>query len=663
LFGTDASGEPVTTIRNNGSPANRVDLVILGDGYTAGQLAKYAADVEAAVQGFFADEAFREYQLYFNVHRIDVTSAESGADHPERLPPVFRNTALDATYNCASIQRLICVNTTKVNSVVSASVPVGSRDMILVLVNDPEYGGSGGAIAVSSIHALAIEIVLHEVGHSVGLLADEYWDAGPPFCVPGEPPEVNVTQQTNRTLIKWKNWIEPTTPIPTPGMTPGVPGLYVGGQYCATQKFRPTHASKMRFLNVPFEQINTEQLVKRIYNWVSPLESSEPTASNLTLSQGETRQFSVTMPTPFTHVLEVSWTVDGAPAGTGTSFTLDAKMFGLGNHVVGVTIRDLTPMVRTDPEGLLNERRTWSVTIGVGVATRGDDLVVDFGSSGLWLRYNSFLWRQLHAANPEETASGDVDGNGQADLIVDFPGSGVWVWLNNSSWFPLHPSNVASLVTGDLDGNGKSAVLLDFPGSGLWIWRYERGWVHLHSLSPSLMVTGDLDGDRRDEVIINFPGAGIWIWATTASWRLLHPSNATSMALGDLDGSGRADLLIAFSSSGIWVWRNNAVWSQLHSLSPSLMATGDLDGNRQREAIIAFPDAGLWVWQNDTSWWQLHPQNAEALTSADLDSNGRADAVIDFGGAGLWQWVNNAFWVQLHPVSAEGIVSGNLDGN
>ncbi len=94
----DVWGEPVTTIRNNGNPDNRVDLVILGDGYTAGELTKYAADVEAIVQGFFADEAFREYQRYFNVHRIDMTSNQSGADHPDRTPQVFRDTAVDATY-------------------------------------------------------------------------------------------------------------------------------------------------------------------------------------------------------------------------------------------------------------------------------------------------------------------------------------------------------------------------------------------------------------------------------------------------------------------------------------------------------------------------------------------------------------------------------------
>src|SRR5689334_6002111 len=72
-----AFGEPVTTIRNNGDPANRVNMVILGDGYTSAELGKYAADAENAVTGFFAQEPFKEYQRYFNVFRVDVVSAES----------------------------------------------------------------------------------------------------------------------------------------------------------------------------------------------------------------------------------------------------------------------------------------------------------------------------------------------------------------------------------------------------------------------------------------------------------------------------------------------------------------------------------------------------------------------------------------------------------
>jgi len=363
-------GEPVTAIRNNGSSANRVDLVILGDGYTSAELGKYATDAEQAVRGFFAQEPFKEYQKYFNVLRVDVTSAQSGADHPEDAPPVSRNTAFDATYNCGGIERLICINILKVQAVLGNSVQADQRDIVLVLVNDTEYGGSGGSISVASLNAAVIELVLHEVGHSFGLLADEY-ETQPPACNNAvEPSEANATRQTNRNLIKWNagggppnGWINPATPVPTTSATPGTPGLYQGAKYCPTGLFRPTNNSKMRSLGFPFEQINEEQLVKRIYNWVSPLDSSAPLPSNITLELGNNQAFKVAVPTPNTHSLSATWYVDRSPVVRGLAFTFNSARFGAGRHTVQVVVEDPTPKVRNDPADVLREARTWNMTV------------------------------------------------------------------------------------------------------------------------------------------------------------------------------------------------------------------------------------------------------------------------------------------------------------
>ena len=164
--------EPTTLIQDNGPSSNRLDIVVLGDGYTAAELGAYAADVDTLMQQVIATAPYDEYQPYINVHRIDVTSNESGADHPEI--DEFVDTALGATYFCASIQRLICVDFAAVTAVLNASVALDGRDIVLVLVNDPEYGGSGGAYAVVSTNVSAAEIMLHEIGHSFGFLADEY---------------------------------------------------------------------------------------------------------------------------------------------------------------------------------------------------------------------------------------------------------------------------------------------------------------------------------------------------------------------------------------------------------------------------------------------------------------------------------------------------------
>ncbi len=369
-----AWGEPVTTIRDNGDAANRVDFVILGDGYTADEMTKYANDVENAVNGFFNQEPFREYQNYFNVHRVDVISNESGASHP----PVYKDTAFDAYYNCGDIGRLICIGNSKVDTVLSNSVNSDQRDMVLVLVNDTKYGGSGGAFAVASTNSACIELVLHEEGHGFGLLGDEY--AGT-CSFRREPRAPNVTMETNRDLIKWNigggpptGWIDTATPIPTDGPSDGIPGLYEGAGYCSTGKYRPTFNSKMRSLYRPFEQINEEQLVKRVYNWVSPMDSSIPSESELTLQVDEIQLFQVGVLEPLTHALDVEWYVDDQYQSNSLQFTFDSNTFEQGLHTIEVVIRDSTSKVRYDPANVLTEQRSWtiSVTLSCDVDSDGD---------------------------------------------------------------------------------------------------------------------------------------------------------------------------------------------------------------------------------------------------------------------------------------------------
>lgn len=403
-------GEPVTTIRNNGSSANRIDLVILGDGYTNAELGKYATDAEKAVQGFFAQEPFKEYQKYFNVQRVDVTSAESGADHPENNPPISKNTAFDATYNCGNIARLICVNVSKVQTVLNNSVAANQRDIVLVLVNDTKYGGSGGSVTVASLDPAVIEIVLHELGHSFGLLADEYDYTPPPCDKTVEPPEANATREKNRNRIKWNagngpptGWIDPSTPIPTTSTNPGAPGLYEGAKYCGTGLFRPTYNSKMRTLGPPFEQINEEQLIKRVYNWVSPIDSSSPSSSNITLAPGKNQAFQVTVPKPNTHSLSVKWYVDKLPVAEGLTFTFNSAKFKAGPHTVQVVVEDPTSKVRNDLGDVLREQKTWNITVNAPVlkcfgenativgnegsnilqGTPGNDIIVGLGGNDI----------------------------------------------------------------------------------------------------------------------------------------------------------------------------------------------------------------------------------------------------------------------------------------
>ncbi len=528
---TDVSAEPYETIINNGSPQNRVDIAVVGDGYTAAQLAQYRTDVQQFFQGVFAQEPYREYQRYYNVHRIDVTSNQSGADHPERVPPVFVDTAFDSTYNCQNIQRLICSNTTKVNQVVGASLPANHFDVILVLVNDTEYGGSGGSIAVASINSAGVELILHEVGHSFGLLADEYAGGGP-SCNPNiEPSEPNATRETQRTSIKWNAWIDAATPIPTTNTTNGIPGLFVGSKYCDTGLYRPTFDNKMRTLGKPFEQINNEQHVKRVYNFVSPIDSSAPAGSTVTLTTAQTQTFNVTPQVPFTHNLNVNWTVNGQPAATGTTFLLNGSTLSVGQHTVRAVVNDPTTFVRNDPSQVLQQTRTWTVNVQAG------------------LRRSPF----------------DFDGDSKTDVSIFRPGPGEWWYLRSSDGTNRafqFGQGTDKPVPADYTGDGKTDVGFWRPSTGEWfILRSEDFSFYSFPFGAptDIPVPADYDNDGKVDPAVFRP--------SSASWFIINSSGGTSIQTfgsngdrpvpADYDGDGKADLAIFRPSDGSW-WLNRS---------------------------------------------------------------------------------------------------------
>jgi subtilisin family serine protease len=213
------------------------------------------------------------------------------------------------------------------------------------------------------------------------------------------------------------------------------------------------------------------------------------------------------------------------------------------------------------------------------------DVVIDFGSAGIWVRENDSTWTKLHFASPEFIVTGDMDGSSKDEVIVDFGSAGIWVWKNNSSWTKLVPLNPELMATGDMDNNGKDDVIIDFgPGIGIWARMNDSTWIKLHSVSPELIVAGDMDGGGKDEVIIDF-GSGI----------------------------------------GIWIWKNNSTWVKLTSLNPELMATGDMDKSGKDDVIIDFgPGIGIWVRYNDSSWSRLHPttcENDAGIATGNIDGN------------------------------------------
>ena len=351
----------LSTLLDNGPIENRIDIILVGDGYTADEMGKWESDAEAVHTFFLAEPPYSDYTNYFNVHRLDVASAESGASHPEL--GIEKDTAFSSYYNCASIQRLICTDTLTVLETVNRHTEFLQRDIIVVIVNDPEYGGSGGSVAVASTHMLSTELVLHETGHSFGQLADEYDDPLPTTaddCGVSSPTfEPNVSHLVDYDELKWKHWVEPATPLPSEApVWSSEPGLYAGSKYC-NDLYRPTPSSKMRVLNRPFDAINEEALVRRIYDYVSPIDAYYPASQVVATTLGAPELFTIDIQQPDNHQLDILWTIDGQPVATGTSFS--SLLLTPGEHIVSVQVDDPTLKVRRDPGRKLRSEVTWQV--------------------------------------------------------------------------------------------------------------------------------------------------------------------------------------------------------------------------------------------------------------------------------------------------------------
>ena len=386
----------------NGSPANRADLLIMGDGYTLAQQDKFTIDATRVLSGFFSISPLSQYRNYFNTYLLFSPSNQSGADHPpyqagcsspsccgdplmlsDPLQGTFVDTAFDVRFCSSNIYRLLGVNYEKVYA---AAAAVPDWDAIAVVVNDPTYGGLGGGVTVFTMHEDCVSLMQHEFGHAFGNLADEYEDPYPGHwpCsdINGSPCEANVTDVTARERIKWSPWISPTTPIPTvPLWDPAfadVVGLFEGARYQAIGIYRPGQNCLMRTLGKPFCQVPSQAMVLRLYEggWGTPwlgislLEPGSlwPVTDTLDLPYPYGQVFRVEILQPISESpVSISWSVNGTavPDALSATYIYTPTLADLGKAIqVQVSVSDTTSLVHPVMAGkALEDSYTWTIRV------------------------------------------------------------------------------------------------------------------------------------------------------------------------------------------------------------------------------------------------------------------------------------------------------------
>src|SRR3954447_26506721 len=308
----------VVPIQVTGPPAQRLNFIILGDGYQWDQQSIFLADVDRNLSVMWATEPYRTYRNYINVYAVEIASIDYGVrcdpdgrkrspdgtirDTGEREGPIDgKNTALrmifqngcadplsrgtvygNAPVNCAAAAPYYpagvnpCETGSQAhNRIIDSDVapvlriPRSSQNLqTLAIFNTFTYGGIGGSQATTSGGSPQGPLIsLHEIGHSLGTLVDEYpyssRDVIRACYTGGEPSSFHHTALSSATAMltgqtKWWRWLGEES------LSGGKIGLHEGGGMFPCGQRRPSEHSMMRWIGFDLDQIGLEHMVARI---------------------------------------------------------------------------------------------------------------------------------------------------------------------------------------------------------------------------------------------------------------------------------------------------------------------------------------------------------------------------------------------------------------
>ncbi len=254
-------------VHYTGEPNTKLDIVLVPEGYTKEEIDQFKKDCKQFSDYLFEYSPFKENESNINIWGIETYSVDSGVDIPAQN--IWKNSLLNSNYYTFDSERYLMTIDFQIVRDVASNAPY---DQIYILANSDKYGG--GAIynfysltAVKNVRAK--QVFIHELGHGLAGLGDEYGydntyiNAYPPGV---EPWEANLTTLVNFEG-KWKNFVDVSSPIPTPidSMYRDKLGAFEGGGYIAKGVYRPTYNSIMRdFSSNEFNIVCKEALDKVI---------------------------------------------------------------------------------------------------------------------------------------------------------------------------------------------------------------------------------------------------------------------------------------------------------------------------------------------------------------------------------------------------------------
>ena len=218
----------------SGSPQEKIDVVIVAEGYTEEEMSTFYEDALVAMNAILAHEPFGKYKDSFNFIAVALPSKDSGVSVPGEGE--WKDTALKAHFNTFYMDRYLTTLRLKNLHDRLCGVPY---EHIVILANTDTYGGGGiyNSYTLTTAHHPAFKpVVVHEFGHSFAGLADEYYydDQYVEYYYPGiEPWEQNITTLADFDS-KWKDMLDK-----------GEAELHEGAGYQSKGVYRPAMDCRM----------------------------------------------------------------------------------------------------------------------------------------------------------------------------------------------------------------------------------------------------------------------------------------------------------------------------------------------------------------------------------------------------------------------------------
>ena len=260
---------------------SRVDVLFVPDGYQRKHLArKFWKDVGRYGKRLLKVKPFSDYKDRFQIAGIYLESKDAGCD-PDRFGDEV-DTALDCHFDSPG-GRLLLFRDRKALQAAVGQVP--GVDIAFVMVNTERFGG-GGAVLPSITHkgwplpapvfsaqdTRSFQTALHELGHSMARLADEYIDTNAMNSYPfpeddADLPYANVTRTNHidiqsfekvRETAKWRRFLD-------------LRGAkkhrwaHEGGYFRARGVYRPWPRCKMRVVDDDFCPVCCMEMARAIH--------------------------------------------------------------------------------------------------------------------------------------------------------------------------------------------------------------------------------------------------------------------------------------------------------------------------------------------------------------------------------------------------------------